>query len=29
MNERLHQIGATHVQLQTAAQDVPCATLEL
>ena len=29
MNERLHQIGATHVQLQTAAQDVPCQTLEL
>jgi phosphoribosyl 1,2-cyclic phosphodiesterase len=29
MNERLHQIGATHVQLQTAAQDVPCKTLEL
>ena len=29
MNERLHQISATHVQLQTAAQDVPCATLVL
>ena len=29
MNERLHQIGATHVQLQIAAQDVPCTTLEL
>jgi phosphoribosyl 1,2-cyclic phosphodiesterase len=29
MNERLQQIGAMHVQLQTAAQDVPCATLEL
>jgi len=29
MNERLHQIGATHVRLQTAAQDVPCATLVL
>ena len=29
MNERLHQIGATHVHLQLAAQDVPCATLNL
>jgi len=29
MSERLQQIGATHVQLQTAAQDVPCETLEL
>jgi hypothetical protein len=29
MSERLHQIGATHVQLQLAAQDVPCATLQL
>jgi hypothetical protein len=29
MNERLQQIGATHVQLQLTAQDVPCATLEL
>jgi hypothetical protein len=29
MNERLHQIGAKHVQLQIAAQDVPCATLNL
>jgi len=29
MAEQLHQIGATHVQLQTAAQDAPCATLEL
>lgn len=28
MAEQLHHIGATHVQLQTAAQDVPCATLE-
>ena len=28
MAEQLHQIGATHVQLQTAAQDVPCKTLE-
>jgi hypothetical protein len=29
MNERLHQISATHVQLQIAAQDAPCNTLEL
>jgi phosphoribosyl 1,2-cyclic phosphodiesterase len=29
MSERLQQIGATHVQLQLAAQDVPCATLQL
>ena len=29
MAEQLHHIGATHVQLQIAAQDVPCATLEL
>jgi phosphoribosyl 1,2-cyclic phosphodiesterase len=29
MAEQLHHIGATHVRLQTAAQDVPCATLEL
>ncbi len=29
MGEQLHHIGATHVQLQLAAQDVPCATLEL
>jgi phosphoribosyl 1,2-cyclic phosphodiesterase len=29
MNERLQQIGAMHVQLQLAAQDAPCATLEL
>jgi phosphoribosyl 1,2-cyclic phosphodiesterase len=29
MNERLRQIGATHIQLQTAAQDVPCVTLVL
>ena len=29
MNERLHHIGATHVHLQLAAQDVPCATLSL
>lgn len=28
MAEQLFQIGATHVQLQIAAQDVPCATLE-
>lgn len=28
MSERLTQIGATHVQLQYAAQDVPCQTLE-
>jgi phosphoribosyl 1,2-cyclic phosphodiesterase len=29
MAEQLHHIGATHVQLQLAAQDVPCQTLEL
>ena len=29
MAEQLHHIGATHVQLQIAAQDVPCETLEL
>ncbi len=29
MAEQLHHIGATHVRLQLAAQDVPCATLEL
>ena len=29
MSERLQKIGATHVQMQIAAQDVPCATLEL
>ncbi|MGH7977648.1 MAG: MBL fold metallo-hydrolase [Limisphaerales bacterium] len=29
MAEQLHHIGATHVQLQTAAQDVPCGTLEM
>ncbi|HEX3626804.1 MAG TPA: MBL fold metallo-hydrolase [Verrucomicrobiae bacterium] len=29
MSERLGKIGATHVQLQYAAQDVPCQTLEL
>ena len=29
MNARLQKIGATHVQVQIAAQDVPCATLEL
>jgi phosphoribosyl 1,2-cyclic phosphodiesterase len=29
MAEQLHQIGATHVQLQTALQEAPCATLEL
>ena len=29
MAEQLHHIGATHVQLQLAAQDVPCETLEL
>jgi phosphoribosyl 1,2-cyclic phosphodiesterase len=28
MAEQLHHIGATHVQLKTAAQDVPCETLE-
>jgi phosphoribosyl 1,2-cyclic phosphodiesterase len=28
MAEQLHHIGASHVQLQVAAQDVPCATLE-
>jgi hypothetical protein len=29
MNECLHQIGATHVQMQIAAQNVPRATVEL
>jgi phosphoribosyl 1,2-cyclic phosphodiesterase len=29
MAEQLHHIGATHVQLQLAAQDVPCETLKL
>jgi phosphoribosyl 1,2-cyclic phosphodiesterase len=29
MAEQLFQIGATHVRLQLAAQDVPCETLEL
>ena len=29
MAEQLHHIGATHVQLQIAAQNVPCATLSL
>jgi phosphoribosyl 1,2-cyclic phosphodiesterase len=29
MAEQLFHIGATHVQLQVAAQDVPCQTLEL
>ncbi|MDD5141782.1 MAG: MBL fold metallo-hydrolase [Verrucomicrobiales bacterium] len=29
MAARLQKIGATHVQMQIAAQDVPCATLEL
>ena len=29
MAEQLHHIGATHVQMQIAAQDMPCATLEL
>jgi phosphoribosyl 1,2-cyclic phosphodiesterase len=29
MAEQLHHIGATHVQLQIAAQDAPCSTLEL
>jgi phosphoribosyl 1,2-cyclic phosphodiesterase len=29
MAEQLHHIGARHVQLQIAAQDVPCGTLEL
>ena len=28
MSQRLGQIGATHVHLQYAAQDVPCQTLE-
>jgi phosphoribosyl 1,2-cyclic phosphodiesterase len=27
MAEQLYQIGATHVQLHTAAQDAPCETL--
>jgi hypothetical protein len=29
MAEQLHHIGATHVRMQIAAQDVPCQTLEL
>lgn len=29
MAEQLHQIGATHVRLQVAAQATPCATLEI
>ncbi len=29
MAEQLHHIGATHVQLQVAAQDAPCETLEI
>ena len=29
MAEQLHHIGARHVQLQIAAQDVPCETLVL
>jgi phosphoribosyl 1,2-cyclic phosphodiesterase len=29
MAEQLHHIGATHVRLQLAGQDVPCETLEL
>ncbi len=29
MAEQLHHIGATHIQLQIAKQDVPCPTLEL
>ena len=29
MAEQLHHIGATHVQMQIAAQEVPCATLVL
>ena len=29
MAEQLHHIGAMHVRLQLAAQDVPCETLEL
>ncbi|MEY4918669.1 MAG: hypothetical protein RL616_2582 [Verrucomicrobiota bacterium] len=29
MAEQLHQIGAKHVQMQIAAQDVPCGTLSL
>ena len=29
MAEQLFHIGARHVQLQVAAQDVPCATLDL
>jgi phosphoribosyl 1,2-cyclic phosphodiesterase len=29
MAEQLHHIGATHVRLRLAAQDIPCATLEL
>jgi hypothetical protein len=29
MLQSLQKIGATHVQMQIAAQDVPCQTLEL
>jgi phosphoribosyl 1,2-cyclic phosphodiesterase len=29
MQQRLAQIGATHLQLQIAAQNIPAATLEL
>ncbi|HUA67569.1 MAG TPA: MBL fold metallo-hydrolase [Candidatus Saccharimonadales bacterium] len=29
MAEQLHHIGASHVKLQTATQDVPCETLEI
>jgi phosphoribosyl 1,2-cyclic phosphodiesterase len=29
MSEQLHQIGATHVAMQIARQDIPCATLDL
>jgi phosphoribosyl 1,2-cyclic phosphodiesterase len=29
MAEQLHHIGATHVRMQIAAQDVPCQTLEI
>jgi phosphoribosyl 1,2-cyclic phosphodiesterase len=29
MSASLQKIGATHVQLQIAAQDVPCGTLEI
>jgi hypothetical protein len=29
VNERLHKIGANHVSLTLARQDIPCATLSL